>query len=564
MLKSHEILHSVSGKRQVLVVDDEAINRELLGMMLADQFDVIFAENGEQALGLIRDNSRTLSLILLDIMMPVMDGFTLLSILKEDPDLKRIPVIVLTSEKSAEVRSLRSGASDFITKPYDLPEVILARVNRTIELSEDTYIIQNTEHDELTGLYNVSYFYRYAEQFEQMHTSIPMDAVVIDVNHFHLINELYGRSYGDQILRKIADNIREVLRIGGIACRDNGDMYLLFIPHMENPEAVYEQLTGSLNSEKTSGMHIRLRLGIYPLVDQTMQMENRFDRAKIACDTIRSNFSSCIAFYDNDLHDKEVFAEQLLEDMEEGLESGQFVVYYQPKYAIQGEKPTLESAEALVRWIHPKYGMISPGLFIPLFEENGLIQKLDRFVWTQAARQIRAWRDTYGRIIPISVNVSRIDMYDPDLAAIFKGLVAENGLSPANLLLEITESAYTEDSDQMIHVVQGLRSEGFRVEMDDFGSGYSSLNMLASLPIDILKLDMAFIRNMLKGERNVRMLELMMDIARFLSVPVIAEGVEEEAQVTILKKLGCQMIQGYYFSKPVPPEEFKKFIEKEL
>ena len=204
--------------------------------------------------------------------------------------------------------------------------------------------------------------------------------------------------------------------------------------------------------------------------------------------------------------------------------------------------------------------MISPGDFIPLFESNGLIQKLDRYVWKEAARQIGDWKKRYGISVPVSVNVSRMDIYYPKLRDDFMVLLKENDLDVKELMLEITESAYADNADQLVNVIEKLRNDGFMIEMDDFGSGYSSLNMLTTIPIDALKMDMKFIRNMQKDEKSMKLVELVLDIADFLQVPVIAEGVETEEQMQLLKERGCAIIQGYYFSKPVPPEEFEKFF----
>ena len=185
-------------------------------------------------------------------------------------------------------------------------------------------------------------------------------------------------------------------------------------------------------------------------------------------------------------------------------------------------------------------------------------------MWSEAAAQIRKWKEQFGITVPVSVNVSRIDILDPSLESKLDNILKENGLSPSEYMLEITESAYSENARRLIEVVENLRKKGFRIEMDDFGSGYSSLNMITSLPIDILKIDMSFIRNMEKDERNMKLVELVIDIAKFLNVPTVAEGVETDSQLNTLKQMGCGIIQGYYFSKPVPPEEFSKFIEKEL
>jgi EAL domain-containing protein (putative c-di-GMP-specific phosphodiesterase class I) len=228
-----------------------------------------------------------------------------------------------------------------------------------------------------------------------------------------------------------------------------------------------------------------------------------------------------------------------------------------------GSTPRLASAEALVRWIHPKLGFISPGDFIPLFESNGLIQKVDNYVWHEAAAQIRRWKEEHGTSIPVSVNVSRINILDPELESKLENIRAENGLSPEELMLEVTESAYSENTGRLIEVVERLRQKGFRIEIDDFGAGYSSLNMITSIPVDILKIDMSFIRNMEKDERNLKLVKLIIDIAKFLKVPSIAEGVETESQLATLKKMGCEIIQGFYFSKPVPPKDFVSFFEGE-
>lgn len=551
-------------KRQVLVVDDEHINREMLGYIISQKYEVLYAENGEEALSIIRENRKKLSLIMLDLMMPVLDGFEVLKTMQEDSEIKAIPVIVLTSEKSAEVESLKLGAADFITKPYDMPEVILARVHRIIELSEDRLIIEATERDHLTGLYTKEFFFQYSAQLERYYPDWHMDAVAIDVEHFHLLNELHGREFGDRVLKEIARTVNHAISTSadGYACRYEADMFYVYCTHLheDDYDAIHTELIDAL-IRITKNNRIRVRFGVYPNVDRTIEMERRFDRAKQACDSIRNNYAVSISYYDTETYEKDLFSERLIGDFEESMKEGHLIVYYQPKYAIQGEKPVLTSAEALIRWQHPELGMISPGTFIPLFETNGLIQQLDLYVWKQAAAQIATWKKEYGVTLPVSVNVSRMDMYDPNLQSNLLRILRENGLSPEEYLLEVTESAYAEDSRQLIEVVNSLRSRGFRVEMDDFGSGYSSLNMLTSLPIDVLKLDMVFVRNVHTDEKALRLVELIMEIAKYLDVTVVAEGVEYEEQFDLLKKCGCDVIQGFYFSKPLPPQEFNALLE---
>ncbi len=565
MLKSHEKFYSVNGKRLVLVVDDEMINREILGHILKADYEVIYAENGKKALQMIRENAEILSLVLLDLLMPEMSGMELLALLKKDPELNQIPVMVMTSEKAAEVESLQMGANEFIAKPFPQPEVILARVLKTIELSEDREIIQHTERDPLTGLYNRDYFFSYAEQYDQYHKGREMDAIVVDINHFHMINERYGKDYGDKLLRAIGEKLRNAVQDnGGIVCRREADTFLVYCPHRTDyPEILNEALSGfGENQKEAKKGRIRLRMGVYSDCDRTINIERRFDRAKLAADRIRSNYTTAIAFYDKNLHEAQIYSEQLLEDFPRAIDQHEFQVFYQPKFDIRGDVPVLVSAEALVRWIHPELGFINPGVFIPLFESNGLIQQLDYYVWKEAASQIRKWKEQYGLSVSVSVNISRIDMYDPELIPKLTALVEENGLEPEELPLEITESAYTKDSEQIIETVSKLRIQGFRIEMDDFGTGYSSLNMISTLPIDILKIDMLFIRSAFDYRKDIRMLELIMDIADYISVPVIAEGVETEEQLQALKALGCEYVQGFYFSKPVPADKFNEFLEE--
>ena len=207
--------------------------------------------------------------------------------------------------------------------------------------------------------------------------------------------------------------------------------------------------------------------------------------------------------------------------------------------------------------------MISPGEFVPLFERNGLISVVDAFVWHEAARQVARWKQKYGLTLPISVNLSRADVFDPTLVDRLVELIRENKLDYRDLKLEVTESAYTESASDLLEVVRDLRRLGFEIEMDDFGSGYSSLNMLSDMPIDVLKMDMKFVHNIESSETDLRLVMLILDIARYLRLRVVAEGVETEGQLKLLKDAGCDIVQGYYFSRPLPPEEFEKLIEAE-
>ena len=548
------------GKRNILVADDEFINRELLENILSDEYDVLKAEDGEMAYEMIRQNRNTLSLILLDLIMPKMTGLELLARISDEPDLKGIPVIVLTSDHDSEVESLRNGAYDFIPKPYPQPDVIKARVSRSIELAENRQIISATERDELTGLYTIEYFYRYGSQFDKYYPNAEMDALCFDVNHFHVLNERFGTEKGDEILKHIAERLETVFADkASFVCRKTADTFLVYCSHRDHDE--YAKIVDQI-AEIGEDLHtsLKMRVGVYSCCDKKLDIHLRFGRAKIASDKIRNNYTVSVSDFDEALVDAELFAEQLVEEFPKALEEKQFLVYFQPKFDIRGDKPVLSSAEALVRWIHPSLGMISPGAFIPLFEGDGLIAKLDEYVWRRTAEKIADWKARLGISVPVSVNLSRADLYDPELVDTMEKIIRESGISRDDLYLEITESAYVSDSSQMVDRVKALRDHGFFIEMDDFGSGYSSLNMISELPIDALKLDMKFIRTAFEKKNDTRMISIVIDIADYLKVPVIAEGVETEEQYLELKRLGCAIIQGYYFSKPVPADEFERFL----
>lgn len=550
-------------KRRILLVDDEVINQEILQMMLRDTYEVVPALTGKEALDILHEQYEILNLVLLDLNLPDIHGLEVLWEMKNDSRYARIPVIVMTADSDAEVECLTLGAIDFIPKPYPRQEVVLARVRRTIELSEDRDILHWTERDRLTGLYNKDFFCRYAVQLDARHKDYPTDAILLNVNHFHTINERYGKKYGDELLREIGQKALEfVEEAGGIACRSEADNFLLYCPSREDYAPLLEKVSvrmpGSGNGEEES--RVWIRMGVYAGVDKELDVERRFDRAKSAADTVKGNFTKNIAVYDDSLHDREMLEQQLIEDFPAALREKQFDVYFQPKFDVRPEKPVMCSAEALVRWKHPKLGMISPGIFIPLFENNGLIFPLDCYVWTEAACRIRDWKERLGITLLVSVNVSRVDMYEPGLVDLLRELCEQNGLHDGELLLEVTESAYTGNSEQIVEKVRQLREIGFRIEMDDFGSGYSSLNMLSTLPIDALKLDMQFIRNAFKEKKDTRLLEMMIRLAETFRVPVIAEGVETAEQVAALKEMGCDIIQGYYFSRPLPGADFETFM----
>ena len=559
MIKSKQIQRP----KLVLIVDDQEINRDVLGSILEDDYELLYAENGEEALNIMREQREKLSIVLLDLMMPVLNGFEVLETVRNDELLRQIPIIVLTAERSAELQALQMGASDFIPKPFDEQEVILARVSRVVELSEGRQLISAAEHDKLSMLYTRNFFMEYAERIFQYHPELHMDAVVINIEQFHSINALNGRSFGDRVLQVIGEEINAFLAgTEGIASRFEADRFAIYCMQQPDYRTLLNRFQDRVN-RLTRKVSIRLRMGVRTW-QKGVEPLTMFDHARAACNRVRGDFQNPLMFYDDDMRMKELLNQRLLNDLHSAADERQFKVFYQPKYDIQADPPRLASAEALIRWKHPELGMISPGEFIPLFEGNGLISVVDNFVWKEAAAQITAWREKYGFTLPVSVNVSRADVFDPTLVERLAELVESNGLDYGSIKLEVTETAYADDANQVLEVIRRLRERGFEIEMDDFGSGYSSLNMLSDMPVDVLKMDMKFIRNIENSETDRKLVTLILDIAKFLDVSVVAEGVETEGQLAILRSGNCDLVQGYFFSRPLPPEEFEQLIRREL
>lgn len=417
-------------------------------------------------------------------------------------------------------------------------------------------LISATEIDKLTGLYNRDFFFQYADRMFRSHPNTSMDAIVLNIEQFHSVNALHGREFGDQVLRVLGEEIKNIAKTEkGIGGRYGADRFDIYIRHTDKYENIFRQLQNKLD-DLASNTSIRLRMGVMPW-QHGLEPVTQFDRAHTACSMARGHYKEHLIVFDDNVHRQELYNQRLINDLRRALERYEFEIYFQPKFNIQTEPPTLVSAEALVRWQHPELGLIPPNDFIPLFEKNGQIGLIDTYVWEEVARKIVFWQEAYGVTLPVSVNVSRVDLFDPALEETLDRILRFNGLAHECLRLEMTESAYTENAEHVIKVVENLRKKGYYIEMDDFGTGYSSLNMLSTMPIDVLKMDRIFIKNIEHDERNIQLVALILGIAKNLSIPVVAEGVETKEQLELLKNLGCEVVQGYYFSYPLHPTEFE-------
>ena len=549
-------------RRTILIVDDEEINRDILAAILEDEYALLLASNGKEAFEQLNAHGDSVTLVLLDLNMPVMDGLTFLSAKKAIPSLRNIPVIVLTSESKMEVECLHAGALDFIKKPYESPEIVRARVGRIVDLFESSETIRMTSRDAKTGLFTKEYFEFYAPS--HCAANEPHDMVAVQLSNYALVEEMLGRELLEKTLLSVGSFLlEECEKYNGISTSYNNDIFLFCGKHRDNYEEFVAKLRALLD-ELPHGQNIRFKVGVYANADGSLPVSVYANRAIDSIAPILNNHNAMLNYYDETLHENSMFQEKLVQGFRDSVNNGEFVAFFQPKYGILGSRPVLAGAEALVRWKHPEYGMISPGVFIPLFEKNGLIRRLDREIYRQAVDRLKRLKKECGVEIPISVNVSRVDIFDPELTAYIRQLVKEADVNPSLLHLEITESAYTENTADLISIVEGFRNEGYQIEMDDFGSGYSSLNMLTNLPFDYLKVDIGFIKNMLKSEKNILLVKSIVDIAKMMQTKVVAEGVEYQEQYEYLKSFGCDYIQGYYFSKPLPADDFVERVKKEL
>ena len=558
----NELLPVFKAKKTILVVDDEEINRSILSAIIGDDFHVIEASDGQEALDILYKGDQVIDLVLLDVFMP-MDGREVLKIRQNDPELKKIPFIVCTSDKNIEEECFKLGVNDFVKKPYENPDIIVARIKRMIELYEDRSILKDVEREKITNLYNREFFVKFAQQFDATFPDLEKDLLAISINRFSLIHELYGKDLSDKILLAIAEQLESCLaNCNGLAGKDAESTFLVYVGHHDDYDILPIKLNEAV-SKVASDVHLSLRVGIYPRISPDLDKEIAIDRTKATADTLINDYNKTFAIYNEERQNAAIHIEELIDLFPQALENGEFKLFFQPKYNVQGDKPKLVSAEVLIRWISPKFGFVSPGEFIPAFEEHGLIGKLDAYIFEKAAIYMREWHEKYGIEIPLSLNLSRVDIYRPGIVEEIIHLVDSNNVPRKNYYIEITESAFVEDTKAVIPVIEEIKNSGFKVEIDDFGSGYSSFGALVDLPFDVLKIDMMFIRALNVKPKVNDIVKMIINLAKTLDTICVAEGVENEEQYLFLKENGCDVIQGYYFSKPLSHDDFEALIVKE-
>ena len=687
-------------KKTLLAVDDAEINRKILSKLFSNEFEVLEACDGKEALDVISKHNGNIDIVVLDIIMPGYDGFYFLEKVRET-EYSDIPVVISTTDNSpeAEDRLLDLGATDLIYKPFNPQnavkkiKAILARheaenqkIKSTTSSLEDRHTIVmrqtntfsaeynfitgktfidpeyskyvhkdfcnidifdpttmigliyrpdldavisfinvgdihetiqkyiniriltdsniyewfrlaltvhiengiksrailtfnniNSEMeaikkleifssiDRLTKIPNRNTFVEKTQSIIEANSNIKFAIVRFDIESFKIINQLFGTSEGDSILKFIAVKLQEIIEPikHGTYCRITSDLFAFSIPY-ENEEllnAIIDTLVAAVKMYPLN-FDITLSFGIYIAENSEYSVRHMLDRAGVAQKATKNNYKSHVSYFDEALREQEEIEITIVSEMKRALENGEFKIYLQPKVDMRtGE---IIGSEALVRWVHPEKGLISPRSFIPIFENNGFITELDYYIFATVSKQLDKWRSEGIPILPVSVNVSRADLYDPNLFPNIVKIVDTYNIPHEFIEFELTESSFISDNHKLVELTYNLQKGGFHVLMDDFGSGYSSLNSLKDIKVDVLKIDINFLPTSTSDERAGKILTSVVSMANALDLKVVVEGVETREQADFLISIGAYEAQGYYFFKPMPVEEYEVALKKQL
>lgn len=543
-------------RKYVLIVDDCQQDRMAVADVLRSDYDILEACNGKQALEILSRKRAQISLIMLDLMMPVMDGYEFLEMYRKRKEYSYLPVVVCTTEDDPEreQKSLELGAWDFVLKKSS-PGIMRLRAGNAIEKSKVRFL----EYDFLTGIYGQQKFYQATRELLDQRAGANFAFIHFDIDRFRIINTLYGSKEGDRLIHFVAGAIRKVMTAYGRGTygRLGGDVFGMCVPY-EDGAAIYHILEGIRAEIRKHSVHYYLETcaGIYLVDDPDMEVAAMHDNAEIAAAQCKGQYMVHDVLYTEEIGQKVLREQHIIDEMDAALAEQQFIVYFQPKYQLKKMAPY--GAEALVRWKKPSGEIVLPNEFIPIFERNGFIMKLDYYVWEKVCQFIDSELSQGRNPAPISVNVSRVNLYNPDFMDSLIDLIHRYHIPPHYLNLELTESVFSEDAELIQRAVNYLHDAGFTILMDDFGSGYSSLNILKDVDLDVLKIDMKFFSKGNTAEKGAKIIEAVIRMAESLDMMVIAEGVEEKHQVDFLNDLGCDYIQGYYFGRPMSQDQYEK------
>lgn len=449
--------------------------------------------------------------------------------------------------------------AEFYSKDGNLERIIGMLNNEDEAVCSRKMLEYRAQYDILTGVYNAQTFYAISHKMLRDRPDLNYAILRMDVGHFKTVNEMYGIEEGDRVLCKIAAELEAEIISVGICGRLYSDVFVMCVPmrSTEELELLIKRLADAVASVMP-GCSMNAYFGVCFASDKTTPTNILCDRAGLALAQVKGSLLKNFAYYDNILHAKEVSERNIESKMEQSLANGEFIIYLQPKHSLVSNKPI--GAEALVRWMHPQDGLLSPAAFIPLFERNGFIIKLDEYVWEQVFILIRKWLDNGFSPVPVSVNVSRVNIYNPTFSKTITSLIKKYNIPGYLVELELTETTFVDNQDELYRTLRDLQAQGLNFSIDDFGSGYSSLNMLKNSPADILKLDREFLCAAAGNVNAQTVIRHTISMANQLNMQVVAEGVENETQAKFLKDAGCLAAQGYFYSHPMPVVDYEDLM----
>lgn len=450
---------------------------------------------------------------------------------------------------SLEMHTVSAGSGRVIGSVLSLQD----ETENELALQHERYI---ANHDPLTGIYTKKCLFDRTRERIDANPDETFYVAYMDINNFKFVNDVFGQEFGDFALQTVAHNIRMNLPPTSLYGRLGSDTFGFCFSSREFDADMAEKYMSEFLISKENITHkVVIHEGVYEVTERQIDVSVMFDRAKIALETIKGDYKKHIALYDDAMREKALLDQTIALEIPAAIETGQIRPYLQ---AIVDKDGKVIGAEALVRWIHPVRGFITPGDFIPVVEQNGMIADVDRYMWQCAAGILKRWASLGRDDLFVSVNVSPKDFYFMDVCEELLGIVGQYGIPGSRLRIEITETVMMNDNAGKFEILRRLQESGFVVEMDDFGSGYSSLNMLRNMPVDMIKIDMMFINDMQNLTRTATILRNVINMMSELGLEPITEGIETEEQYRILSRMGCNLFQGYLFAKPMPVEEFEK------
>ena len=544
-------------KSIILIVDDSKERQRAVSEIISNEYYIMSAANSHEAKSYLNSDYRRISVIILSSQIQGESSNDFVKQIKSIPSYKKIPILIFCKNQIDEEAKLclSAGACDVFFEPVDRT-LVLNRIKNVVDLIEAANILAEIEKDDLTGLYTRQAFIHRARKMINNAPNKSFGILGLDFENFKLTNSQYGEDKCNDFLAYVAQRLMNGAKTALVG-RFGGDQFVVL--YERSQEKTLERLNSIVANIMAEAPipHQVLKIGSYAPIDTSLPIVRCCDCAFLAIGKIKGVYGKNFAVYEESLQQQLLNDQKILENMERALLEDQFKVFYQPKHETVTER--IAGAEALVRWNHPVYGFMAPSQFIPLFEKSGFISKLDSFIVKKVCSDIKRWQENGIPIVPVSINVSRRDYFENGWLFEQLKTVDELNIDHSLLHMEVTESLYAENTEFIINQVKRAQDFGFLIEMDDFGAGYSSLGMLSTFPLDIIKLDISFVQNL---ESNQIVIENIIKMAHSMGLFTIAEGVENEEQFKILQSFGCDMIQGFYFSRPLDEEDYEKYLRK--